>query len=155
MFNVEIELFIFDGVINKDNPLPFNHGKLNFKGKVIKDDSIDKEEIIPGKISLLYNLDSYSKFYRYEYAARFKNTLIKFINTDDELKITINDYDDCITCKEKKSKTNKKINFHSKKIICCYECLKENCKIYFKERLNSYLRDGCISRECIYKVHLF
>lgn len=42
----------------------------------------------------------------------------------------------------------KRVSFNEKNITCCYGCLEENCKFYLVERMNNYLKDGCLSREC-------
>ena len=142
MFNVEIELLLFEGFVDRDKNSPIKKGKINFNGNI---EESDDNKI---KINLFYNFDSYSMFYKYEDVMKYKDVLNEFIEDIEYKNITIEEYNDCVICKDKGYNTNKKILFHSKQISTCYDCLKENCKIYLKERLNSYLLDGCLSREC-------
>lgn len=130
---------------------------MNFKGRT-KEDKNGKKYESPGIISIFYNLDSYSKFYRYDFVRRNKNIFNNLIK-EEQSKITISENDiSCLKCQERDNSIEMKkiVIFHEKKITCCYGCLKENCKLYLKERLNYYLKDGCLSRECkILKKKLF
>lgn len=150
VFEIDIELFIFDGVLDGENRLEdFNFGNLNFKGRSMEKEMDDSIEKIPGKIKLIYNLETYSMFYDYEDILNSQEILDQYISDKDFINISIMDFDECLKCKENSSKNNKKILFHDKKIFCCYDCLHENSKFYLKERLNMYLKDGCLSRECM------
>lgn len=198
MFHIDVELFIFDGVKNKSLKTPINSGKLNFNGnfknhqditssnnslKSLK--SMENISEIPGNINLVYNLESYSKFNRFENVKKFhdillpdlkeeninlkekenENIMIREIKKNKGTSISDNnelcnyeknedfDYNDfCKKCLEEnidnENFIQKNIYFHAKRIICCYECLKNKSQFFLKERLNSYLKDGCLSREC-------
>lgn len=149
IFEIDIELFIFDGVLDGENNIDdFNFGKLNFKGRTKEKEEESEVEEIPGKIKLIFNLDSYSLFYRYQEIISFKDILKDFVIEKDYDYIKIDEYDFCELCRNKECYSKKKILFHEKKVFCCYDCLRDNSLIILKERLKSYLKDGCLSREC-------
>lgn len=200
IFGVDIDLFIFDGVLDGENDLEeFNFGKLNIKGDLNDNNNkknLDESDLdfIPGKIRLIYNFESYSIFYEYDEVLKNKEIFKDLIDEKSLGDYRIEDYDDCLLCKEKlngyetssftnirkstnnlnfvkenySQNTNSQINsnnnlenkflnkynnqkqimFHKHKLSCCYDCLRDYSKIFLRERVNKYLKDGCLSREC-------
>lgn len=96
-------------------------------------------------ISLLYNFNSFGKYYSHSFYEKNKNILGKYYSKVYK-KVILEDKYNCDKCGSK----NKKVNFKRYEYSSCFNCLKNYLDYVIQERVKVYEIENFISRECNY-----
>ena len=135
IYNVNLEIIYFDTIPTEENlEEKIKCSKVKFKINSIHD---------APTITLMYNFNSYGKYYTNSFYEKHKNILGKYYSSINN-KILLEENYDCDKCKIK----TKKVSFKRQEYSCCFNCLKTYAEQITIERIKFYEIENLISREC-------
>jgi len=135
IFNVNLEIIYLDTIPNP------NHPEEKIKCSKVRFNTNSIHEI--PTINLLYNFNSYGKYYTNAYYEKNKNIIGKYYCKINK-KVLIEDKYLCDKC----GKKTKKVIFKKYDYASCYECLRNYLELIVLDRVKFYEIENFLSREC-------
>jgi hypothetical protein len=139
IFNVNMDIYIFDGCLNKNNNHSLSYSKTRFAASNVNELPV---------ISICYYMSNYYKTYNKAFYEKHNFYLMRYVGNDNEAKIEISGTYDCNKCMRN---GQKKIYLKKYMTMACLECVKNYVDGVIERRSEAYFVEDYNNRECKFK----
>ncbi len=135
VFNVNIDLHVFDGSISKEKQHDLSYNKTRFTASNINELPV---------ITLCYFMSNYHLVYNKQFSDKHSFYLVRHLVNEADVNVQIKNDINCDKCQ----KETKKIYLKKNTVMSCYDCLRSHLDKLIEKRAEALLIEEFNNREC-------
>jgi len=135
VFNVNLDLYVFDGSFTRGSSQEINYTKTKFSASNLNELPL---------INISYFLSNYYKVYNKQFSQKHNKHLLQCVSGDFQASIKIGNNFTCDRCE----KDSKKIYFEKYSLKSCENCVKIYLDKLIEKRAEAFFSEDFNNREC-------